>query len=115
MIIVIELEEHKEFERDGTDLYYQAKAPFDVLSLGGKVAVPLLGGGQAQVKVPAGTQSGKALRLKKKGLPKLNGQEFGDLFVYVEVEVPKALTAAERELLVAWRSLREEEGANNSH
>lgn len=114
VIIVIELEEHKDFERDGTDLYYQSKAPFDVLSLGGKVTVPLLGGGQAQVKVPAGTQSGKALRLKKKGLPKLNAQEFGDLFVYVEVEVPKALTAAERELLVAWRSLREEEGANNT-
>lgn len=112
VIIVIELKEHQEFERDGIDLYYQASAPFDVLSLGGKLRVPLLGGGQAQVKIPAGTQSGKALRLRKKGLPKLNGQEFGDLFVYVEVEVPKKLTAAERELLVAWRSLREGELTN---
>ena len=109
LIIVIQLKEHKEFERDGADLYYQAAVPFDVLSLGGKLTVPLLGGGQAQVKVPAGTQSGKALRLRKKGLPKLKSQEFGDLFVYLEVEVPKALTAAERELLVAWRSLREDE------
>ena len=115
VIILVNVKEHSLFERDGADLYYQAEAPFDVLSLGGKLNVPLLGGGQAQVKVPKGTQSGKALRLKKKGLPKMNRQEFGDLFVYVEVEVPKALTAAERELLVAWRSLREGEATSQAN
>jgi len=109
VIIEVKVDPHEHFEQDGLDLYYQASAPFDVVTLGGTINVPLLGGGEAQVKVPSGTQSGQALRLKRKGLPRLGDTKVGDLFVYVEVEVPKVLKATERELLVAWRELREGE------
>lgn len=110
VMIKIEIEDHKLYERDGLDLYHQVSAPYDVVALGGKVTVPLLGGGHAQVKVPAGTPSGQALRLKRKGLPRLGDSTLGDLFVYVEVKVPKVLSATERELLVALRELRDQGG-----
>ena len=81
-------------------------APFDILVLGGELVVPLLEGGEAKVKVPPGLQPGKALRLKRKGLMTLGDQQRGDLLVYIEVSVPKVVTAAERKLLVALRTLR---------
>ena len=109
LLIEIEVQEHKLYDRDGSNLYYEAHVPFDVLGLGGKVKVPLLNGGYAQVKIPEGTNSGQALRLKRKGLPVWDSNEVGDLFVYAVAQVPKVLTAAERELLVAWRNLREDQ------
>ena len=114
LLLHVEVKEHTDYEREGAHLSYQIDVPFDILTLGGTITVPLLNGGQAQVKVPPNTSSGKALRLKKKGLPKWESNDMGDLFVYVEAEVPKALTAAERELLVAWRNLREKKSNNEN-
>ena len=114
LIVRVDVTQHSLFERDGRDLSCVVTAPYDVLTLGGKVDVPLLGGGTAHIKVPAGTQSGQALRLKKKGLPDLEQKHHrGDLFVYVEVEIPKVLSAAERDLLVALKKLRGGEGESS--
>lgn len=107
LMIEIQVDEHDEYERFGDDLSLQVMAPFDVMALGGVLSVTLLGGGQARVKIPAGTQSGQALRLRRKGLPSLNQDQVGDLFVYVEVEVPKSLSKEEKALLTEWRARRE--------
>lgn len=110
LIVEIIVLPHERFEREGQDLTCSVEVPYDVLVLGGKVDVPLLDGGIAHVKIPAGTQPSQALRLKKKGLPSIEaGGQHGDLFVYVEAYVPKAVSAAERELLVALRAHRTEE------
>ena len=106
LIIDVEVTDHDVFERDGDDLSRDVYAPFDVLALGGVLGVSLLGGGQARVKIPAGTQSGQTLRLRKKGLPALKEERTGDLFVYVEVQVPKTLSAEEKRVLNEYRSLR---------
>lgn len=106
LIVEVSVVAHELFERQGRDLVAYMNAPFDVLTLGGTLDVPLLEGGEAKVKVPTGLQPGKALRLKRKGLLNHGDHRRGDLLVYIEVDVPKVLTAAERELLVALRRLR---------
>ena len=72
---------------------------FAVAALGGDVEVPLLEGGTAHVKVAPGTQPGKVLRVKGKGVPSLRGEGRGDLLVHLTVEVPSRLNARQRELL----------------
>ena len=106
LIVEIVLSPHKIFERQERDLIAYLEAPFDVMTLGGDLTVPLLEGGEAKVKVPSGLQPGKALRLRGKGLLNHGESKRGDLLVYLEIYVPKVLTAAERELLVALRKLR---------
>ena len=106
LIVEVEIVPHEVFERQERDLIAYMDAPFDVLALGGELVVPLLEGGEAKVKVPPGLQPGKALRLKGKGLFALGESQRGDLLVFIEVSVPKVVTAAERKLLVALRTLR---------
>jgi molecular chaperone DnaJ len=103
----VEVEENDEFEREGLDLYRTLTLDYPDLALGVSVDVPLLSGKSVKLKVPAGLQPGKHLKLKGKGLPSLEGRAVGDLFVIVEVRVPKAMTAAERELVVALRELQQ--------
>jgi molecular chaperone DnaJ len=72
--------------------------PFSVAALGGEVAVPTLEG-RAQVKIPAGTQSGQMFKLRGKGLTNVNGRARGDLLARVIVEVPTRLNAEQRQKL----------------
>ena len=67
--------------------------------LGGEIDAPTLDGGKTRVKVPAGVQSGKQLRLRGKGMPTLRGSGAGDLYIELAVETPVNLTARQRELL----------------
>jgi len=106
LLVDVEILSHEIFERQERDLIAYIDAPFDVLALGGELVVPLLEGGEAKVKVPVGLQPGKALRLKRKGLLTHGDSQRGDLLLYIEVSVPKVVTAAERKLLVALRALR---------
>jgi len=96
--VLIEEQEHPLFERHGDHLGLDLPVDFAALALGGKVEVPLLGGGTGTLDVPAGTPSGHVARLKGKGLPGLRGGR-GDLQVRLRVWVPGKLSSAERKLL----------------
>ena len=89
---------HKDFERDGNDLIYPLFISIPDAITGSEVEIPAIGG-RLKIKVPAGTQSGKMLRLKGKGVPDVNGYGAGDLLVYVQVWIPSKLTAEEKELV----------------
>lgn len=86
------------FHREGDDLYQEAPITFSQAALGGKITVPTIGG-QAEVKIPAGTLSHTLLRLKGEGMPRLHGRGKGDMLVRVIIQVPKNLTDKQRQLL----------------
>lgn len=110
----IKVEPDERFERDGIDLHHEIMLDFHDLALGSQVNIDLLTGRSVHLKIPEGTQPGQVLRLRGKGLPSLDGRKTGDLMVTVEVRVPKSLTATERELLVALRSIAEVEDPKNA-
>ena len=97
VILEVHLAPHPRFQASGHDLTTKlALAPWEA-ALGAKVAVPLLGGGEVRVSVPAGSDSDQRLRLKGKGLPRRSGAA-GDLIVELQIVVPKNLSAPEREM-----------------
>jgi len=98
LIVLIEEKAHPIFEREGNDLHLEVPTNFATLALGGKIEVPTLGGGVAALEVPAGTPSGRILRLKGRGLPALRGGH-GDLLARLVVWIPARLTAAEKKQL----------------
>jgi molecular chaperone DnaJ len=98
ILVVMEVEEDERFIRDGNDLIYELPITFTQAALGSDVEIPTVGG-SARVKIPAGIQSGKLLRLRGKGLPHLQGAGRGDMIVRVVVWVPTELTAEQTALL----------------
>jgi len=106
LIVLIEEKPHDVFERHADDLYLELPINFVTLALGGKIEAPLLGGGTHTFDVPAGTQSGTALRARGKGLQGLRGGK-GDLLVRLMVWIPQKLSGAEKKQL---EELRRAEG-----
>ncbi|MFQ5830035.1 MAG: molecular chaperone DnaJ [Candidatus Methylomirabilia bacterium] len=98
LYVVIRVRPHELFVRRGDDLYCDLPLTFPQLALGTEVEVPVLDG-RAALKVPAGTQPGRILRLKGRGMPSLRGRGRGDACYQVVQEVPTSLTAKQRELL----------------
>jgi molecular chaperone DnaJ len=98
LLVQIEEEEHAELKRDGVNLYYDLYVNFADATLGSTVEIPLVKG-KAQIKIDAGTQSGKILRLKGKGLKEVNGYGQGDLLVNINVWTPQKLNDEEKKLL----------------
>lgn len=98
LIILVEEVPHEQFERQESNLFYNAFITFADAAMGCTLELPTLNG-KVKVKVDQGTPSGKVLRLKGKGLPDVNGYGRGDLLVAVNVWVPKNLTKEEKELL----------------
>lgn len=98
LIIVIEEQEHDDLRRENEHLHYEAFVNFVDAVLGETVEVPTING-KAKIKIEPGTQSGRVLRLKGKGLPVLQGYGHGDLFVHVHVWTPKRVTKEEKEVL----------------
>ncbi|MBC9812751.1 molecular chaperone DnaJ [Crocinitomicaceae bacterium CZZ-1] len=103
LIVVIEETQHEELRRDGEHLHFDAYINFADAALGESVEVPTIAG-KAKIKIEPGTQSGKTLRLKGKGLPVLQGYGHGDLFVHINVWTPKKLTKEEKEILEKLRT-----------
>jgi molecular chaperone DnaJ len=99
LYIFIEVEAHEIFERDGQNLHCRIPLSIGTAALGGEIEAPTLDGGRTRVKVPAGVQSGKQLRLRGKGMPALRGSGAGDLYIELAVETPVNLTSKQRELL----------------
>jgi molecular chaperone DnaJ len=98
LIVVIEEVEHEELRRDGENLHFDAIVSFIDAALGESIEVPTVSG-KVKIKVDPGTQSGKVLRLKGKGLPVLQGYGTGDLFVHIHIWTPTKLSKEEREIL----------------
>lgn len=98
LMVLIEEEEHPDLKRDGNNLHYDKYISFPTAALGGTVEIPTIGG-KARVKVDSGTQSGKVLRLKGKGLPSVEGYGHGDLLVHLNVWTPKKLSNDEKKIL----------------
>jgi molecular chaperone DnaJ len=101
LYVVLHVEAHEIFERDGTDLFCNVPISFARAALGGEVRVPTLEG-SAVLKIPAGTPSGKVFRLRGKGLPEVHGRGTGDLHVKLYVEVPTRLSTEQRTKLQAF-------------
>jgi len=107
LYIFIEVREHALFQRDGMDLYCRVPVSFTTAALGGEVEVPTIDGGRSRVKVPAGAQSGKQMRLRSKGMPALRGGGSGDMLIELSVETPVNLSARQKELLREFETLGE--------
>jgi len=108
LYIFIEVREHALFQRDGQHLFCRVPVPMTTAALGGEVEVPTIDGGKARVKVPAGSQTGKQMRLRGKGMPGLRGGGHGDMVIELAVETPVNLTSRQREILREFESLSED-------
>ncbi|UKK49538.1 molecular chaperone DnaJ [Prevotella sp. E9-3] len=103
--VFIEEEDNDTFVRDGNDLIYNLLLDFPTAALGGEVEIPTIDGSKLKVKVESGTQPGKTLRLRGKGLPAVQGYGTGrgDLVVNISVYVPKTLSHEEKKALESFR------------
>jgi len=100
LYVFLAVEPHPLFQRDGADLYCTVPVSFVTAALGGAMDVPTLDGEPTKLDVSAGTQSGKRIRLRRKGMPVLRGGgSRGDLYVEVKVETPVKLSRRQKELL----------------
>lgn len=98
LIMVVEEVPHESLQRDGQSLYYDLYLNFADAALGASVEVPTLSG-KAKIKIAPGTQSGKLLRLKGKGLPGINSYGHGDLLVNINVWTPTEMSSEEKSIM----------------
>ena len=106
--IYISITPHKYFKREGYDLIIDMPVSFADAALGAELTVPTLEG-KAKYKMSEGTQTGTVFRLKDKGIPHLNSQRKGSLYVRVKVEVPKKLSEKQKTLLKEFSKLDKKE------
>jgi molecular chaperone DnaJ len=106
LMLLVTVRPHERFERRGDDLYTEVPVPLYDALLGGEVGVPTLKGTTLRLKVPAGTQNGRTIRLAGQGMPHLGTGARGDLYARVKVVLPTALSPREHELFEELRRLR---------
>ena len=99
LYIFIEVTDHELFERDGPNLFCRVPVSMSTAALGGNIEVPTIDGGRGRVQIPAGSQSGRQMRLRGKGMPPLRGGGVGDMIIELAVETPVNLTNRQKELL----------------
>ncbi len=110
LYIFIEVREHTLFQRDATQLYCRVPVSMASATLGGDIEVPTIDGGRSRVKIPSGSQSGRQMRLRGKGMPALRGGGPGDMYIELAVETPVNLSSKQKELMREFDNL----GENNS-
>lgn len=110
LYVLIRIKDHDVFQRDGHDLHCEMPLSYATAALGGELQVPTLGA-QATVKVPAGTQNATTFRLRGKGVKVMGRDQYGDLYVHVQIAVPNKLTSEQREKLQEFSKAL---GENNS-
>jgi molecular chaperone DnaJ len=98
LYVVVHVQEHAFFQREGNDLYCEVLVSYPKLALGGEIAVPTLDGNES-LRIPESTQTGTTFRLRGKGMPDVSNRGRGDLQVTVKVEVPRKLSKDQRRLL----------------
>ncbi|PJE31244.1 Chaperone protein DnaJ [Pseudooceanicola marinus] len=108
LYIFIEVAKHPIFEREGPNLFCRVPVSMATAALGGDIEVPTIDGGRSRVKIPEGSQSGRQMRLRGKGMPALRGGGSGDMFIELAVETPVNLTSRQKELLREFEDLSEE-------
>jgi len=113
LYVVIEVTPHGIFDRHNNDIITQVTVNLSKAILGGEVEVPTLNG-KVDMKIPAGTQSGKIFRLKEKGIPDVHGRGIGDELVKVNVEIPARLSARQRQLIEEFARLSGEDPDKDS-
>ncbi len=106
LILTVRVRPHPIFERKGDDLYYEVPVDYVTAILGGEVPVPTPTG-RVTMKVPPGTSSGRVFRLPGQGMPKLNQNARGDMYVKVQIRVPEFVSRREKELLEEIRRIRQ--------
>jgi molecular chaperone DnaJ len=99
LYVVISVQEHAFFHRDGNDLACEIPVNFTTLALGGDIKVPSIAGEPQTLKIPEGTATGSVFRLRSKGMPDVAGRGRGDLLVTVQAITPRKLTREQRKLL----------------
>jgi molecular chaperone DnaJ len=110
LYIFIEVKDHAIFQRDSVHLFCRVPISIATAALGGEVEVPTIDGGKSRVKVSEGSQTGRQLRLRGKGMPALRGGGSGDMVIELAVETPVNLTARQKEILAEFDTL----AANNN-
>lgn len=98
LYVVIQVEQDKQFEREGANLFIERTVSFPLAALGGEIKVPTLEG-SVQLKIPHGTQPGVLFRVSEHGLPHLKSRARGDLFVRVQVDIPKKLSKEDKKII----------------
>lgn len=96
--ILVNVKAHKDFERDGYDMWYEKHVSIVEATLGAELRVPTLDG-EIKYSMPAGTQPNEVFRLKGKGIQRLNSMGKGDLFVRIVVDIPRSLTDEQKKIL----------------
>ena len=104
LYIFLSIKPHPFLQRDGADLFCRVPVSMVTASLGGDLTVPVLDGQEVSVKVPEGTQTGKQIRIRSRGMPVLRAREQGDLYIQIVVETPQKLSPRQRELLREFES-----------
>ena len=107
LYLFVSVQPHSIFKRSEENLYYELPISIADAALGTTVEVPSIDGGKTKIKIPSGTQSGKQLRLKGKGMPILRRNIFGDLYIRIVTEVPTSLTKKQKELLEEFKTLED--------
>jgi len=108
LYIFINVAQHDLFERDDNNLFCRVPVSMAKAALGGDIEVPTIEGGRSKVKIPAGSQSGRQMRLRGKGMPSLRGGMRGDMFIELAVETPVNLTSRQKELLREFETMSED-------
>ena len=105
LYIFISVQNHSLFKRSDENLFFELPITFADAALGTDIEVPCIDGSKAKVKIPEGTQYGKQLRLKDKGMPVLRKSSRGDLYIRIIPEVPISLSKRQKELLEEFKNL----------
>lgn len=114
LYIFVEVKEHELFQREGSNLFCRVPVSMASASLGGDIEVPTIDGGRSRVKIPSGSQSGRQMRLRGKGVPALRGGNVGDMFIELAVETPVNLTSRQKEILKEFDTLAEDNNPQSS-
>ncbi|MGA1282419.1 MAG: molecular chaperone DnaJ [Pelagibacteraceae bacterium] len=105
LYLFISVQNHNLFKRSEENLFFELPIGFADAALGATIEVPCIDGSKVKVKIPAGTQYGKQLRLKEKGMPILRRNSYGDLYIRIIPEVPVSLTKRQKEILEEFKEL----------
>jgi molecular chaperone DnaJ len=113
LYVVIQVRPHPVFQRDGDDLHCEMPVSFATAALGGEIEIPTLEG-QARIRIPPETQSGKVFRLRGKGVKGVRSHAPGDLHCHVLVETPINLTERQKELLREFESISQKDAGHHN-
>jgi molecular chaperone DnaJ len=116
LIVTVRIEAHREFKRDGDHLHIRRQISITQAALGAKIEVDgILKSEKIEVEIPEGCQNDQIVRVRGKGLPRFRKETRGDLYVHMEVVIPRNLTKRQKELLEAFATeLGEEIGGKRS-